>query len=193
MQEGRLNPRLLSFCEIAVVVQHGTPTLDWTPFAQRVHHWGVAPYVYVSLRLARDLVRADVPEAVVTTLEPKGFDARLLDWARDELLEGADSSPLFPDLLRLWMGGWLTDRAAVLSRIWSPTVVAKSYGLSRSSARRYGYYPRRLKDLVRRHGPALWRLLRHDLDLIAQAEYKTHLAAWLKPFNRSPRGHRPHP
>jgi hypothetical protein len=40
----------------------------------------------------------------------------------------------------------------------------------------------RLAHLVRRFGPVLWRLIRQDPVLTAQAERKVHLAAWLRPF-----------
>ena len=117
MQEGRLNFRLLSFCDMAEAIRHYSPSFDWAALARRAQQWGVAPYVYLPLQLARDLVGAAVPESVLAALEPKGFEARLLGWARDELLEDPGTSPLFPDLLRLWRGRWLRDRAAVVEKI----------------------------------------------------------------------------
>jgi hypothetical protein len=187
MQERRLNFRLLSFCDMAEVIRHYAPVFDWTSLVWRAHQWGVAPYVYLSLQLARDLVGAAVPESALAAMEPKGFDTRLLGWARDELLEDAGASPLFPDLLQLWRGRGFGDRLGVIKRILAPAVIAKSYGIAPVSKKRYGYYPVRLKDLLKCYGPVLWRLAWHDPALIAQADRKAHLSAWLSPFKNRPR------
>jgi hypothetical protein len=186
LQERRLNFRLLSCCDIAEVIRHYRPRVDWAHLVQRAQQWGIAPYVYLPLQLARELLGAAVPASALAALEPAGFDARLLGWARDELLEDPGTSPLFPDLLRLWRGRWLRDRAAVVSKIWSPAVIARSYGIPPASKQRYGYYPVRFKDLLRRYGPVLWRLLWHDPALTAQVDRKVHLTAWLSPFNNGP-------
>jgi hypothetical protein len=183
MQERRFNLRLLSFCDMAEVIRYYTPIFHGASLVRRAQQWGVTPYVYLPLQLARELLGAAVPKSVLAALKPQGFDARLLPWARDELLEDPDTSPLFPDLLRLWQGRGFRDRAAVVEKIWSPAVIAKSYGLPLGSKRRYAYYPVRLKDLVKRYGPVLWRLLWHDPDLTAQVDRRTHLAAWLSPFS----------
>jgi hypothetical protein len=186
LREPRLNFRLLSFCDMGEVVRHYTPSLDWASLAQRVQQWGIGPFVYLPLQLARRLVGAAVPESALAALEPEGFDARLISWACDEVLEDPGTSVLFPDLLRLWRGRWLKDRAAVVERVLSPARIAKYYGVPSASKRRYGYYPARLKDLLVRYGPVLWRLIRRDPALAAEADRKVHLSAWLSPFNNRP-------
>ena len=123
---------------------------------------------------------ARVPAAGLDALTPPGFDRRLLAWARDELLDAP--GPLFPDRLRLWGGTSLAQRAAVAREVLSSARLAQRYAVSPTAVRRYGYYPRRLLDLARRYGPLLWRLARRDPRLTAQAERKTHVAAWLAPF-----------
>jgi putative nucleotidyltransferase-like protein len=182
MRRGRFNLRLLSCCDVAEVIRHYAPSFDWDAFVRRAQSWGVIPYVYLHLLLARDLVGAAVPESVLAALTPQGFDGRLLGWARDELLEDLGTSPLFPDLLRLWWGPGVRERAAIVGKLWSPAAVARSSRIPPAFKRRYGHYLARLTDLVRRYGPVLWRLIRHDPALMAQMERKAHLAAWLSPF-----------
>jgi Uncharacterised nucleotidyltransferase len=186
LQEPRLNFRLLSFCDMAEVVRHYTPSFDWARLAQHVQQWGITPFVYLPLQLARKLVGAAVPESALAALESEGFDARLLSWARDEVLEDPGTTPLFPDLLQLWRGRGLKGRAAVVGRVLSPALIAKYYGTPSASKRRYGYYPARLKDLLVRYGPVLWKLIRRDPALTAEADRKVHLCAWLSPFNNGP-------
>jgi hypothetical protein len=174
LQAPRLNFRLLSFCDMAEVVRHYTPSFDWASLAQRVQQWGISPLVYLPLQLARKLVGAAEPESALAALEPEDFDARLLSWARDEVLEDPGTTPLFPDLLRLWRGRRLRDRAAVVGKVLSPALIAKYYGIPSASKQRYGYYPTRLKDLSVRYGPVLWRLIRRDPALTRQTAKCTY-------------------
>jgi hypothetical protein len=162
------------------VLSHTGLRLDWEALVHRAHAWDVASYLYVPLALTCELSGVCVPASALAALQPSDFDARLLGWARDELLE--DLGPLFPDLLRLWGGAHLTQRAAVVRKVLSPTTLARRYNVAPTAVMRYGYYPRRVWYLLRRYGPVLWRLARCDPMLTAQAERKIHLAAWLLPF-----------
>jgi len=182
MREQRFNLRLLSCCDMAAVIRHYRPSFAWASLVERAQQWRVAPYVYLPLQLARELLGAAVPESALAALEPEGVEARLLSWARDELLEDPGTSPLVPVLLRLWRGRGFRERAAVVATMWSPAVLARSYGIPPASKRRYAYYPVRLKDLLVRYGPVLWRLVRHDPALMTQLERKAQLGAWLSPF-----------
>jgi hypothetical protein len=181
LHEGRMNLRLLSFCDLAAVIQHDASTMDWAQLARRAQQWGVAPYVALPLQLARDLVGAAVPEAALAALEAERVDARLLGWVCDELLEDPGTAPPALARLRRWQRGGFRDWAAVLGTLRSPAVRDRAAG-SPPAMLRYGNYPVRLAHLVRRFGPVLWRLIRQDPVLTAQAERKVHLAAWLRPF-----------
>jgi hypothetical protein len=149
--------------------------MNWEVLVQRAQAWGIASYVYLPLQLTHELWGVGMPEPVFGTLKPAAFDPQLVGWARDELLEEPETSPLFPDLLRLWRGHGVPDRVAVLRQILTPAVVARRYGVPPTSPSRYGYYPVRLWHLVRLYGQVLWRLVRHDPPSIAQAERKAQL------------------
>ena len=181
LREGRMNLRLLSFCDLAAVIQHGASTMDWAQLARRAQQWGVVPYVALPLQLARDLVGAAVPGAALAALEAERADARLLGWVCDELLEDPGTAPPALARLRRWQRGGFRDWAAVLGTLRSPAVRDPAAG-SPPAMLRYGNYPARLAHLARRFGPVLWRLIRQDPVLTAQAERKVHLAAWLRPF-----------
>jgi Uncharacterised nucleotidyltransferase len=172
--------RLRAFSDLVAVLSHTGLRLDWEALVHRAQAWDVASYLYVPLALTCELSGVCVPASALAALQPSDFDARLLGWARDELLE--DPGPLFPDLLRLWGGAHLTQRAAVVRKVLSPTTLARRYNVAPTAVMRYGYYPRRVWYLLRRYGPVLWRLARCDPMLTAQAERKIHLAAWLLPF-----------
>ena len=174
-----LNFRLRSFCDMAEAIRHDGHRIDWGALVRRALQWRVSPYVYLPLQLARDLLDAAVPGPVLAELKPDGFDTRLLGWARAELLQDPETCPLFSDLLTLWRGRQLNERAAVVARILSPTIIAESYGLSPTSKKVYLYYPVRLKDLLVRYGTAAWRLFCSDHHLQVVADGKVRLAEWL--------------
>ena len=62
----------------AATLQQYGPRMAWQPFCVRAEHWGITPYVYLMLRLARDVVGAAVPDPVLIALKPVEFDERLL-------------------------------------------------------------------------------------------------------------------
>jgi hypothetical protein len=178
---GSLRP----LCDIAETIRRFGASIGWEQLQTRAAHWRVTPYVYLLLHLARDLAGAAVPDECLKALKPEDFEMRLLCWATSELLEEQDMPALFPDLLRLWKGPNVRDRLAIVRQSLSSTAVADAYGIAPASKRLYGYYPRRLKDLLRRYGPTLWRLLRQDPQLTALAEGKAQLVHWLQPFAAS--------
>ncbi len=187
--DGGLSWRLRTFSDLVAVLSCAGAALDWEALVHRAQAWGVASYLYVPLALTSELSGVHVPPSALAALRPQGFDARMLSWVRDELLE--DPGPLFPDLLRLWGGAHLTQRAAVVRQVLSPAVLARRYAVPPTAVLRYSYYPRRLWDLIWRYGPLLWRLIRRDSVLTAQVERKIQLAAWLQPFTA--RGHTTQP
>jgi hypothetical protein len=181
----QLTSSLRPLCDIAAIIRRYGPTIDWGQLQMRAAHWRVTPYAYLPLHLARDVVGAAVPEACLTALQPEGFEIRLLSWATADLLAEQDAPPLLPELFRLWKGPRLRDRLALVRRILSPAAVANAYGIAPASKRLYGYYPVRLKDLLRRYGATLWRLFCRDPQLLALAERKAQLTHWLQPFAAS--------
>ncbi len=178
--DGGLSWRLRAFSDLAAVLVRTGVVLDWEALVHRAQAWGVASYLYVPLALTGELSGLRVPPSALAALQPPGFDARMLSWARDELLE--DPDPIIPYLLQLWGGAHLRQRAAVVCKVLSPAVLARRYAVAPTAVLRYAYYPRRLWDLLRRYGPVLWRLIRRNPVLIAQVERKIQLAAWLQPF-----------
>lgn len=181
----KLTGGLRPFCDIAETIRQYGQHLDWGQIQTRASQWQINQYVYLPLQLARKMLGAAVPEPALDALQPEGFDARLLDWAREEILEDKGTSPIFPDLLQLWQGHRVKDRVAVLMKILSPTVIADYYAIPPASKKRYFYYPVRLKDLLMRYGPVLWRLARRDRQLTGLAHRKSKLGEWLAPFNES--------
>ena len=168
-----------TLCDITETVRRYAQQIDWGQLQRRSYQWDISEYVYVTLRLAKELLGAGVPEGVLDSFEPQAFDSGLIRWAREEILGDKDASPVFPELAQLWNGRRLKDRVDIATRILSPRVVATYQGISPTSKRIYQYYPARLKHLLFQYGPVLWGLIRRDQQLTAAAEGKTRLAEWL--------------
>ena len=63
-----------TFCDLAAVLRHHRADLDWPTVQARAVAWQTGLGVYVALRLARDLVQAEVPPAALEALRPPDFD-----------------------------------------------------------------------------------------------------------------------
>jgi hypothetical protein len=122
--DGGLSWRLRTFNDLMNVLSSAGTALDWEALLHRAQAWGVASYLYVRLALTCELSGVRVLTSALTALQPSDFDAQLLGWARDEVLEAPGT--LFADLLRLWEGAHLTQWAAVVRQVLSPAVLARS-------------------------------------------------------------------
>ena len=69
-----------TFCDLAVVLRHYQAELDWSVVRKRAVEWRADLGVYVALRLARDLVQAEVPMVALEALRPADF--READYAQ---------------------------------------------------------------------------------------------------------------
>lgn len=174
-----------SLCDISETLRYHGQAIDWGQVQNRSYQWCINQYVYLTLHLAKELLGAAVPEPVLASLKPEDFDARLLDWAKEEMLEDKGSSPIFPDLLRVWKARRFKDMMALLLEPLTLEAIAKCYAVSPTSKKIYFYYPVRLKDLLLRYGPVLWRLFCRDRQLTALAERKARLDEWLADFSVS--------
>jgi len=176
---------LKPFCDIAETIRHYWDEMDWEQVQLRAHQWGVSKCVYLTLYLARELLKAAVPDEVLEALKPDGFNLQVAAWAREQIFaDESDSPSLSPNLAQFWGPRRLQDKAILLlkSVFPSPEVMAKMYPAPPDSPRIYLYYPVRLKDLLLRHGRATWQMLRRDEEMMALVERenrKTALSDWL--------------
>ena len=147
--------------------------------------WSIRKYVYLALRLARDLVDAAVPDELLDSIRPEGLDPRVVVWATTEAL--ADEPPipsLSSSLAQLCGSKRSWEKAALLLEraVPSTDVLARMYPASAGSKRIYLYYPIRWKDLLRRYGRSAARLLGRDdvmMNLAERENRKAALRDWL--------------
>ena len=176
---------LRPLCDLSAVIRHHRDQIDWEEVRRRACEWSVEKYVYLTLRLARDLVDAGVPESLLDSLRPEGFDPQVITWGRTEIFADERQTPSMSSNLAQMCGPKrLREKAALLlKRAFPPLdVMARIYSVPLGSRRIYLFYPLRWRDLIRQYGRSAWRLLWRDDGVTSLAErenQRTALRHWL--------------
>jgi hypothetical protein len=171
--------------DVLQVVRHYGDTIDWDVAVERARQWGIGRYVYLTLRLVRELLAADIPLGRIAVLEPPGFTPEVLAWARTCVFNTeTDAASVSPSMAELWTSRRLAAKLGVLRQTFYPprSAMGRIYRTSPDTSWIYLYYPVRWVDLLVRYGRHAWGLWRgddrvHD-ELRAVAE-RTALREWL--------------
>ena len=171
--------------DLLEVVGHYGRTLDWNEVVGRSRLWRVEKYVYVTLRLVRELLAADIPPSAIAALEPRDFPPEIVGWARACIFAPDLGAAVSPSMARLWTARRLKAKLTVLFRTLYPPrpTMARIYGTPPGSARIYFYYAVRWADLLRRYGRRAWGLWRghHDAsDQLRAVSERVALDDWLR-------------
>jgi hypothetical protein len=156
-----LGSGLLPLCDIAETVRHYGSELEWLLFTDRAREWGATRYVGLALDLARSLLDAEVPDAVLNRLVPSGIDSRILETARESVLARTDYKqwvPFFDEFGARSFG----DKARVSwERIFlSRAEMASRYPAARTARSLWPYYALRVRDVARAFGSYVLRRAR---------------------------------
>ena len=179
---------LKPFCDIAETIRHYGNEIDWKQLQLRSERSGAARCVYLTFRLARELLGASVPDDLMKAIKPGDFDERFMLLARERIFAygdwNADGLSLSRNIAELWGSRRLLHKGTLFLRRMFPAPVemARIYPAPADSIRIYFYYPARIKDLLLRHGRQVWRLLRRNEGMRGLAEREndmTPLKDWL--------------
>jgi len=171
--------------DILEVVRHYRDTIDWDQVVRRAQQWRIGKYAYLTLRLARELLAADIPVAVIAALEPADFPPEVVTWARTCIFTPEIDTSVSPSMAKLWTSGRLKAKFMLLLRVLCPprAAMARIYRMPPDSTRIYLYYPLRWVDLLLRYGRhawGLWRRDHHTRDELRAVSERTALADWLR-------------
>jgi hypothetical protein len=171
--------------DILEVIRHHGDAIVWDEVVRRAHEWRIGKYVYLTLRLARDLLGAAIPDASIAALEPPDFSPEVLTWARTCIFAQQRDEAVSPSMATLWTSERLRAKLGALRATLYPprTTMARIYGTPSGSSRILLYYPVRWADLLLRYGRQAWQLWRGDprrqgeLQVIAE---RAALSDWLR-------------
>ena len=179
-----VNEILLYYCD----------NFDWWQLQELARKWSATNSAFLTLYLARELLGATVPEAVLKDLEPQNIDPRFIHWAEERMFiikdtqEATQKPSLSGRFARVYTSQGLASKiSAFLLTLFPPLeTMAELYSLQSDSTRIYFYYPVRLLDVFRSFTSIGWQLLRGDQKIIAWIDSegkRSALKDWLTPQN----------
>lgn len=184
-------PGLKLLCDISVILQHHGKDMDWALVQHRSHEWRVSKCVYLTLKLAVELLGVAVPEGVMDALKPRDFDEHYSVLAKDQIFSRRPRTgpplSMWPAVARFWGTARLRDKVMLFLRGFfiSRSAMARLYPAPADSLRIYLYYVVRLRDVLRTYGRDGWRWLRRDAQMQALAKEGKDITA-LKDWLMSP-------
>ena len=123
--------------------------MDWDGFAARASAWGATRYVGLALHLARTMFGAQVPDQALERLVPGEIDRRIIETARESVLNQTGYGQWLPLFDREHVTGF-SDRAKLAwTRVFlSRAEMAAMYPASRNSRCLCLYYARQVGRVV---------------------------------------------
>lgn len=174
---------LRPLCDLAAVLARCP--IDWPLLVENARRAGVARAVGLPLFLARDLLGAEVPETVVTSLLAPGLPVAMAEEARETALlnsrRGRVHGEPNPNLF-LFLGRrrW-RDRLTLLRNRFFPSrqTIAALYPVPADSPRVFWYYLRHGRILIARNLPGLRTLLAGRVARTRTVDRAATLMDWL--------------
>ena len=150
---------LRACCDTAAIINHYRHEIDWEQLLLLAYEWGAEKYLYLTLRLSKEILRADVPEGILQNLKPKPFKESLFLEAQKRVIS-AKVADTIPYIKRF------NPHSSFVKKIFfflqrtfiPPKELAASYSLPASSKRIYFYYIVRFFSLLHR-APFILHLL----------------------------------
>ncbi|MEW6364188.1 MAG: nucleotidyltransferase family protein [Acidobacteriota bacterium] len=169
-------------CDIAELLAHSGGDIRWKCVLDRAKRWGCRRGVYVALRLAKEIVDADVPDHVLTRLRPAEFDEAIAETAMALALTDARLASTVPVPIANLLGTkgtWALVKLLANRVFLSKKLMATVYPAAPDSLKIYWYYPIRVVDLLTRHGRTMRKVRDNEPELIRLAERKRTIDRFL--------------
>ncbi|MBF0225243.1 MAG: nucleotidyltransferase family protein [Desulfobacterales bacterium] len=174
---------LRPFCDISEIIDKIKPKIDWEIITELTFKSGCHKGVYMALRLAKDLVGADIPSDVLKRIMPIDMTETVLTACRAQVLSDKSFIASMPvPFVKLLESGSLWEKIRIFwNQLFLPkAVIASQYSVPMDSIRIYGYYPLRFIDLFRRHWQTFTKYQQKDEGLKPISERKILIADWLE-------------
>jgi len=162
-------------CDIAELLTSCNGEIAWASVLDRAERWGWRRGVYLALRLAEELVDADISDEVMKNLRPTDFDEGIVTVAISQVFADPGFSKTvstpFAQLIGakgLWGRVKIFGKRVFLTR----SFMAYKYSAAPDSLKIYCYYAVRVFDLLRSHGRNMCKVLDGDSGIIELAERK---------------------
>lgn len=182
-------PGLRLFNDIIEILRQHEADIDWSLVHRLTREWGVGKSVYLTLKLAMELLGARLPEGFLEDLRPGDFDERFVVLAKNQIFSRRPQTTkpplsMAPAVAQFWEASRFRDKVTLFWKglFISRKSMARLYPVPSDSLRIYFYYVVRLRDLLRTYGRDVWRWLKRDqemLDYAQEGRDLTTLKDWL--------------
>jgi hypothetical protein len=182
-------PGLRLFNDIIEILRQHEMDIDWSLVHRLTREWDVGKSVYLTLKLAMELLGARLPERFLEDLRPGDFDEQFVVLAKDQIFSRRPQTTrrqlsTTPVVAQFWGTSRFQDKVTLFwKRLFIPRkTMARLYPAPSDSLRIYFYYVVRLRNLLRTYGRDVWLWLRSDremLDYAQEGRDLTTLKDWL--------------
>jgi len=177
---------LRTFCDIDAIIRRYREEIDWEVVVSSASKWGITKSTYLTLRLAKEMMGAEVPEEVLTAIKPQDFKPENLVWASKAIFAPlSEDERVSEHFARFWGADRYKSKMALFfANIFLPReLMAKIYSVPLGSPYIYLYYPWRLIELSMRYGRSVLKMRdqSNELCIGLEAEHsRILLREWLK-------------
>ena len=172
---------LRPYCDIQTTILHFSSELDWEKILERAKKWGWERGVYLSLRLAKEFVGAEVPNHVLDALKPEGDVEEIYAMAKVQTFVNKRlSQGIFPNVANYTQLSVWKKIPFLMQRFFpSKLEMANKYQVAPNSPALFLKYPLRWRDLFLKHRGILADVQGGDEKLTELAEIKGSILRWL--------------
>lgn len=177
------NIGLRPFVDISEILNHYSAIMNWDRIYEIVHRTKLERTLYLTLELTDRLLNTKAPQYFMEMIRPGRFDAKLLEWAREQVFLPRDTNL---ELMQWWETGRTKEkiRSFITSALPTPGFLAKKYpARDDNTQKKISYYYRlHFEDLLKRCSKPFWNRLMGDKAMIEsskRAKRKATLAEWL--------------
>jgi hypothetical protein len=152
---------LKGLLDVATLLSRRGQSLDWNRVVTTANAWGASGFVYCTLKLAGDILRADIPQAM-TELAHEPLDEQMTAVAARYILTPQVELPA--GVLEITRQKSVLERLSMLLKnVFLPREqLRQMYRLTPGSWLVYPFYIVRLIDLIARRGGIMLRIALHN-------------------------------
>ncbi len=150
---------LRPFCDIAEILVRFGRDISWTSVLDRAERWKWRRGVYLALRLAKDLVNADIPDEIIKSMRPPDFDEGIKGLAQSQVFTDARFAATISEPFAQLFGKkshWEKIRIFWDRLFLDRKLMATVYPAAPDSFKIYCYYPVWVFRLICRYGRTMY-------------------------------------
>ena len=153
---------LRGLVDVAETISHFNP--DWERFTAAADEHKVRNACFMTLFLTQDLLKVDIPPAVMERLKPAEMDEEFIAWCRRRVFKEEEIYSPSRNVDSFWTSKSVFERISLLLKVVfpAPENLSEKYHTALRKPGIYRFYLRHFRDLVYHHGANMFRLFRGD-------------------------------